>query len=317
MKIAIIGVGGVGGYFGGKLASKYAAIREHDIYFIARGKHLAEIKRNGLKVLSQDGDFTAIPTIATDNPGDLGLLDLILFCVKTYDLENAARQLVNNINEKTGFITLLNGVDNAERLRTILPKGIVLNGLVYISSHIEAPGVIRHIGGPCRLIFGPENGNKEKYQYIEDILSNANINTELTEQIAIQVWTKFIFVGPLAGITSLLQKPFGAIIEDDKSKKMLEGMMKEVESIARKRGIILPEDIVPLSLEKVSDFPYDTRTSMQMDFEKGKKTEVESLTGYIVKSGIKLGIKTPLHQKVYSELLKRLPQNNSSKPKPL
>lgn len=315
MKIAIIGIGGVGGYYGGKLALKYAALREHDIYFIARGKHLAEIRRNGLKVLSREGDFTAIPTIATDNPEDLGLLDLILFCVKTYDLENAALQLVNNLKEKTVVIPLLNGLDNAERLRTILLKGIVLNGCVYISSSIEGPGVIRQVGGSRKLIFGPEHGDKEKYQYIEDILRNANIMAELTDAIEVQVWTKFIFIGPLASITSLLQKPLGAVMEDDKSKKMLEGMMKEVELIAKKRGIALPEDIVSLSLEKVSDFPSDTRTSMQMDFEKGKKTEVKSLTGYIVKSGNKLGIKTPLHQKVYSELLKRLPQNNSSKPK--
>ncbi len=315
MKIAIIGIGGVGGYYGGKLALKYAALREHDIYFLARGKHLAEIRRNGLKVLSREGDFTAIPTIATDNPEDLGLLDLIFFCVKTYDLENAALQLVNNLKEKTVVIPLLNGLDNAERLRTILPKGIVLNGCVYISSSIEGPGVIRQVGGSCKLIFGPEHGDKEKYQYIEDILRNANIMAELTDAIGVQVWTKFIFIGPLASITSLLQKPLGAVMENDKSKKMLEGMMKEVELIAKKRGIALPEDIVSLSLEKVSDFPSDTRTSMQMDFEKGKKTEVKSLTGYIVKSGNKLGIKTPLHQKVYSELLKRLPQNNSSKPK--
>lgn len=191
----------------------------------------------------------------------------------------------------------------------------MLNGCVYISSSIEGPGVIRQVGGSRKLIFGPEHGDKEKYQYIEDILRNANIMAELTDAIEVQVWTKFIFIGPLASITSLLQKPLGAVMEDDKSKKMLEGMMKEVELIAKERGIALPEDIVSLSLEKVSDFPSDTRTSMQMDFEKGKKTEVKSLTGYIVKSGNKHGIKTPLHQKVYSELLKRLPQNNSSKPK--
>lgn len=303
MKVAVVGLGGVGGYFGGKLALKYAPTKEHDIYFIARGKHLAEIKRNGLKVFSPGGNFVAIPTIATDNPKDLGLLDLVFICVKTYDLENAALQLVNNIDEKTVVITLLNGLDNSERLRTILLRGSVLNGLVYISSYIEAPGVIRHLGGLCRLIFGPENGNIENYRYIEDFLRNPNINAELTDDIAIQVWTKFIFVGPLAGVTSLFQKPFGSIMGDEKSKEMLEGMMKEVEVVAKKKGIALPEDIVPLSLEKVSNFPPDTKTSMQMDFEKGKKTEVESLTGYIIKSGKELRIKTPIHQKVYNELL--------------
>jgi len=157
------------------------------------------------------------------------------------------------------------------------------------------------------LIFGPENGDSERYRYIEDILRNANIKAELTDNISVQVWIKYIFIGPLANITSLLRKPFGLILEDNKSKQMLEGLMKEVELIAKKRGVPLPEDIVPLSLEKVSCFPHDTKSSMQMDFERGRKTELETFTGYIVRSGMKLGVETPLHQEVYNKLIKRIP----------
>jgi len=309
MKIAIVGIGGVGGYYGGKLAHKNATTGEHDIFFVARGEHLAEIKGNGLKVITQEeGDFTATPTTATDNPNDLGLVDLVFFCVKTYDLENAARQLIDNIHEKTVVVTILNGVDNADRLRTILTRGTVLNGCVYISSAIQAPGVIKQVGGSQQLIFGPENGVPEKYRYIEDLLRNADVRAELTADISVQVWTKYIFIGPLATIDSLLRKPLGAIIADAKSKQMLKGLMEEVNLIAKKRGIKLPEDIIPLSLKKVSGFPYDTTTSMQRDFEKGKiKTELETFTGYIVNSGKELGVETPLYQEAYNELLKRLP----------
>jgi 2-dehydropantoate 2-reductase len=307
LKIAIIGIGGVGGYFGAKLAHKYVPTREHSIFFLARGEHLAEIKRNGLSVITQESDFTAIPTLATDNVKDLGLLDLVFFCVKTYDLENIARQLIDNVHENTAMVTLLNGVDNAERLNAILPKGQVLNGYVYIHSFIQAPGVIKQVGGFRQLTFGLENGDPEKYQYIEDLLRNADIEAELTADISVQVWTKYIFVGPLGTITSLLQKPLGVIIEDDKNKQMLEGLMAEVMLIAKKRGIILPEDIISSSLEKVSRFSYDATTSIQRDFESGRKTELETFTGYIVKSGKEMGVETPLYQEAYNELIKRLP----------
>ena len=307
MKIAIIGIGGVGGYYGGKLAQKYGSTGEHDIFFVARGEHSAEIRKNGLKVITQEeGEFTAIPTTATDDPKDLGLIDLVFFCVKTYDLETAAQQLIDNINEKTVAITVLNGVDNTDRLRNIMTRSTVLNGCVYISSAIQTPGVIRQVGGPRKLIFGPENYDPEKYRYIEEILRNADIRAELTTDISVQVWTKYIFIGPLATIDSLLRKPLGAIIEDEKNKQMLTGLMEEVNLIAKKRGIFLPDDIIPLSLEKVSGFPYETKTSMQRDFESGRKTEIETFTGYIVKSGKELGVATPLHQEAYNELLSRL-----------
>ena len=212
LKIAVIGIGGVGGYFGAKLAHKYVPTKEHSIFFLARGEHLAEIKKTGLKVLTQEeGEFKAIPTMATDTAKDLGKLDLVFFCVKTYHLENAATQLVNNIHDKTVVISLLNGVDNVQRLRKILSRGSILNGFVYIGSFIQEPGVIKQVGGSRQLFFGPENGDIKKYQYIEDLLTNADIKTELTADIAAQVWTKYIFISPLATITSLREKTFGEI----------------------------------------------------------------------------------------------------------
>ena len=305
MKIAIVGIGGVGGYYGGKLALKYAASDDHEIFFIARGEHLDKIREDGLKLITTEGDFTATPFLATDNPKELGPLDLIFFCVKGYGLENAAQMIADNLHSDTVTIPLLNGVDNVERLSSILHGGTILNGCVYISTRIAHPGVIQQTGGSCKLLFGPESGSVEPYRKIETLLKDADIKAELSENITVGAWSKYLFVGPLAGITSMLSSPFGAIMENENHRAMLEGMMKEVKLIADAKGIPLPENIIEQSLELTSNFPYETKSSMQLDFEKGKETEIETFTGYIIKSGKESGIKTPLHDKVYFELTNR------------
>ena len=302
MKIAIVGIGGVGGYYGGKLALRYASSDDHQIFFIARGEHLDKIRKDGLKLITAEGDFTAMPSLATDNPKELGPLDLILFCVKGYGLDNAARMITGNLHSNTVTIPLLNGVDSVERLKAILRQGNILNGCVYISTRIVRPGIIQQTGGSCNLLFGPESGPVEPYREIETLLKNADIKAELSENITVGAWSKYLFVGPLAGITSLLEKPFGEIMENREHKIMLEEMMKEVKLIADAKEIPLPENIIEQSLEVTSNFPYETKSSMQLDFEKGRETELETFTGYIIKSGEELGIKTPLHDKIYSEL---------------
>jgi len=302
MKIAIIGMGGVGGYYGGKLALKYAVSDDHQIFFIARGEHLGKIRKDGLKLITTEGDFTATPSLATDNPKELGPLDLIIFGVKGYDLENAARMITGNLHDNTVIIPLLNGVDNAERLKTVLNTGIIMNGCVYISTRIVSPGVVEHVGGPCALFFGPEEGPIDRYSGVETVMKDAGIKATLSDHITTDVWSKYIFVGPLGGITSMVNQPLGVIMENEEHRTMLEGLMKEVEAIAQARDISLPENIVQQSLNVASSFPYETRTSIQLDFEKGKQTEMETFTGYVVRSGRKLGIKTPLHDVVYAAL---------------
>lgn len=302
MKIAIVGIGGVGGYYGGMLARKYEGSVEHDIFFVARGEHLQKIKTDGLKVITKEGDFLARPSLATDDPAELGLLDLIIFGVKGYDLENAARMITGNLHADSVIIPLLNGVDNVERLKTVVNTGIVMNGCVYISTQIVSPGVVEHVGGPCALFFGPEEGPIDRYSEVETVMKDAGIKATLSDHIITDVWSKYIFVGPLGGITSMLNQPLGAIMENEKHRTMLEGLMKEVEAVAQARDISLPENIVQQSLNVASSFPYETKTSIQLDFEKGRQTEMETFTGYVVRSGKKLGIKTPLHDAVYAAL---------------
>jgi 2-dehydropantoate 2-reductase len=306
MRAAIIGVGGIGGYYGGKLAVKYAGAGEHEIIFIARGEHLKAIQQQGLRLIAVEGEFTAVPAEATDKPGDTKPFDLVLFCVKGYGLEAAAQQIKGNVHDQTVIIPLLNGVNMAERLRAVLPKGIILGGCVYISARIESPGVVRQVGGACQLIFGPEQGkDREPFRPIEDFLKNAGIKAELVSDIAVPLWTKFIFIDPLAGMTSMLEKAFGVILEDEGQKGMLEGLMREVAKVAKAQGVSLPEDIVQVTIGKAATFPKETKTSMQLDYERGNPAELDVFIGYMVAAGKKLGIPVPLHEKVYAELLKK------------
>jgi 2-dehydropantoate 2-reductase len=306
MKAAIIGIGGIGGYYGGKLAAKYAGAAEHQITFIARGEHLKAIQKRGLHLITVDGDLTAVPALATDNPRDAGLFDLVLVCVKSYGLEAAARQIKDNLHDETVIIPLLNGVNIAERLKAVLPKGRILGGCVYISARIESPGVVRQVGGPCQLIFGPDHVNDmENYRPIEAFLQEAGIKAELVGQIAIPLWTKYIFIDPLAGLTSMLGKPFGAILDNPIDRTMLEGLMQEVELVAKAQGVAFPDDIVQATTAKVASFPATTKTSMLLDFENGRPAELDIFMGYMVAAGKKLGVPVPLHEKVYGELMKK------------
>lgn len=306
MNIAVVGIGGVGGYYGGKLARRYAGQRDFQVTFIARGEHLREIRERGLQQITEEGTFTAVPDRATDDAARCGVFDLILFCVKTYDLEESARLLNENIDERTLAISLLNGVDNAERLRVVLPQADVLNGCVYIGAQMVHPGVVRQAGGSCKLFFGPENGGNHDYRMIERLLRDAGIKAEYREDIKTVVWEKYLFVSPLASATTYLNMTMGEFVEHGESRRLLEGLLDEVELIARAQHVSLPEDIHKISLEKISLFPYEAKSSMQMDFEKGNRTEVETFTGYIVRFAKNHGISTPFHEEVYNYLLKRL-----------
>ncbi|MBA4395804.1 MAG: 2-dehydropantoate 2-reductase [Syntrophus sp. (in: bacteria)] len=306
LKTAIIGIGGIGGYYGGKLAAKYAGDAEHKITFIARGEHLKAIQNRGLQLLTVEGDLTAVPALAVDNPHAAGLFDLVLVCVKSYGLEEAARRIKDNIHDETVIIPLLNGVNAAERLKAIMPKGRILGGCVYISARIESPGVVRQVGGSCQFIFGPDQANDvEKYRPIEAFLQEAGIKAELVGRIALPLWTKYIFIDPLAGLTSMLGKPFGAILDNPIDRSMLEGLMQEVELVARAQGVPFPDDIVQSTIAKAAAFPATTKTSMLLDFEKGNPAELDIFMGYMVVAAKKLDIPVPLHEKVYGALLKK------------
>ena len=302
MRIGIIGIGGVGGFYGGKLAREFANSGKNEVIFICRGEHLTAIKRDGLKLFTKEGDYVVRPALATDDPQEAGIFDLVFFSVKSYHLEKAAQSFAANITKYTIVIPLLNGVDISERLSKILPAADILKGCVYISAAIEKPGVVRQTAGSCKLVFGTDGQSVKKYQHILDILVQAKINAEITDKISTALWTKFIMICPLAGLTSTTKKTFGAIMENAELKAKLKAMINEVRLIAAARKIYLPEDIIEQTLDKISSFAYDTKTSLQVDLERGRETEFDIFTAYITKSGKELSIPTPLHDEIYKEL---------------
>lgn len=306
MRIGIIGIGGVGGFYGGKLAMKYSGRSKHEVIFYARGAHLAAIRKDGLRLVTVDGECTVRPMQATDNPGEMGQLDLAIFCTKSYELEDAARAVAGNLHGESVVLPLLNGVDITDRLRAVLPRGEVLYGGVFISSAILGPGLVKQMGGTGQLFFGPANpADVEKYRPIETLLKDAGIKAELSADALLPLWTKYIFIGPMAGVTSLTGKPFGDVLADAADRAMVEGMMKEIEAVARKKGVHFPPDIVEASLGKAAAFAPTTKTSMQLDYERGNRTELDIFTAYMVRAGKELGIPVPLHRKVYAELMMR------------
>ena len=308
MKIVFAGLGGVGGYYGAVVARFLERSKEDRAVFLARGEHLRAIRDRGLKVITPEGEFTARPALATDDPAEAGLADVLVVAVKGYDLESAGKEFAPLVDEHTIVLPLLNGVNSPEILGSVLPSCRMLNGCVYISSSIEAPGVIRQTGGSRKLFFGPTAGEAEEFRFLEGFLQKSGVDAALLEDIDEAVWTKFIFLSPFAGATSLFHRNFGEILAGEDSSPMLRGMMQEIETIARMKGISLPQDIVELSMEKGRSFPPETKSSMQLDCERGKRTEVDSLLGFILREGERLGADVPLTRGVYDALLLRATQ---------
>jgi 2-dehydropantoate 2-reductase len=306
MRIAIIGLGGVGGYFGGKLAREFANSGQHEIVFICRGEHLAAIKNKGLTVSSKEGVYVASPSLATDDPAKAGIFDLIFFCTKSYHLEKAALALKESIDENTIIIPLLNGVDIGERLNKILPQARILKGCVYISAAIEKPGVVRQTDGACKLVFGTDDQSAMNYQFILDILLQAKIDAELTCRISPVLWTKYLLICPLAGLTAATGETFGGVLENPDLRSRLSEMIGEVKLIAEARGVSLPGDVDEKILKRIGGFAYNTKTSMQIDMERGNPMERDIFIDYIRQSGRELGIPTPGHDLIYVNLQNRL-----------
>jgi 2-dehydropantoate 2-reductase len=305
MRIGIIGIGGVGGYFGGKLAREYATSNKHEIIFVARGEHLKAIQKNGLQLFTKEGNYIAWPNIATDKPAVVGVFDLVFFCTKSYSLESSALEVISCINKNTVAIPLLNGVNSAERIRAVLPQTHVLGGSVYIISHIEKPGIIKQEGGACKLTFGTnDQKSSQKYSYIIDILLKAKINAELTDKISEVLWTKYLLMCPLGSLTSATGKTYGAVWADPALRKQVRDMMLEVVAVAKARHVILSEDSVDKAMEMVAGFGYDSKTSMQLDIENGRQTEIDALTAYLCILGRESGVPTPLHDEIYNQLNK-------------
>ena len=302
-KIGILGLGGVGGYFGGLLAKTYFKSDEVEIIFIARGETQKAITENGLKVITDDLETVVYPKLVSNNPAEIGKLDYLICATKTYDIEESLLSLKKCITLKTVVLLLYNGVDAPERIKKIFPENEVLQGCVYIISMIISPGTIRKIGFYEKLFFGSKTIPISKLEELQLIFKNAKIESYLVENIEETVWEKFIFISALASATSYLNQNIGEILINKESKEIYVALLYEIEAVAKAKGLQLPTDIVDQTIIKLEKSPKNATSSMNRDLLAGNKTEVTSLTQFVVNEGLKYGVATPLYEKIANALL--------------
>ena len=299
MKIAIMGTGGVGGYYGGLLAQK-----GHDVTFIARGEHLRAIQENGLQVKSIHGDFHLQPAQATDNPGQIGVVDLVVFCTKTYSTENAAGQIKPLVGADTTVLPLQNGINAAEQIGKIVGMQHMLGGVTWISSAFEAPGVIRQVSQFRRVVLGELDGQvTTRTQAIHKVFEETGITAELSENILKILWTKFVFISAASSLGSLTRLTIGQYRSVNETRTMMISLMQEVEAVARAQGIELDADVIQKSMDFVDNAAPQIKPSMQLDVEAGRRSEIEAMIGVIGRKGREVGVPTPVADMVYATLL--------------
>lgn len=303
MKIIIAGIGGVGGYFGGLLAKRYSGDENVQISFVARGQHLKEIQENGLKIIKGEHEFVAKPSISTDNPNDIGIADLIIICTKSYDLENIVHLLRPCISDSTIILPLLNGVESKHIIQTNFPNNKVLDGCVYIVSRLKQAGIVENMGNIQSLYFGLDNYVSDSLYEIESIFKEANIDATLSQSISKIIWEKFIFLSPIATATSYYDKSIGEIISNDATLETTKSLIEEVIQLAAAKNIAISKDITEITLHKYKSLPYETTSSMHNDFKSKKsRTELQTLTGYVIREGKKYHIPTTTYAKLNEHL---------------
>src|SRR5450759_4285454 len=298
MRIAVVGAGGVGGGFGMALAKAGA-----DVTFIARGARLAAMKNHGLRVQGGRGETHLVPTQATDDPASIGKVDVVLFCVKLWDVESADQHIKPLIGPDTAVIPLQNGIDAAERLVPILGSNAVMGGVAQISASIVGPGVIQQVGTFMRMIFGEFDGKRSKRG--EDFLAlclQAGFDATLSEQILTELWMKFILLASNAGIMALARQPIGKLRDDPDLRPIFLAAWREAIEVGRARGVALPADALDRILDFTTHAPPAMKASMALDLERGNRLELPWLGGKVVELGRQLGVPTPTHSMMYAML---------------
>jgi 2-dehydropantoate 2-reductase len=303
-RIAVLGIGGVGGYFGGKLAEYFAESNEVEVIFIARGENSKVIKENGLKIITPENEQFVKPHLVSDESSEIGKVDLFILCTKAYDLAESIEKYRECINDETAILPLLNGVNHAETVQKILPNAEVWNGCVFIVARLIEKGVVK-VDSEIRLLQFGGDGNREKLEKVEKIFKSAGIHTELVGDIDKTIWEKFIFISSLATLTSYLDKTIGEILSSNENESLLIELIKEVTKLAIAKKTNVAENIEELTLGKIRKAPSGATSSMHADFAKKGKTELETLTGFVVKEAEKMSLAVPTYEKLYNELKQR------------
>jgi 2-dehydropantoate 2-reductase len=295
MKIAMMGSGGVGGFFGGRLAHA-----GYDVSFIARGAHLSAMRERGLLIENKDQGDIHVPKVrATDDPASIGPVDLVILSVKLWDTESAAKRIRPLLGPKTGVISLQNGVVKDDILRRELGDAAVMGGVAYVATAVSKPGVIHQTGTMQRIVVGEYDGTKSaRATFLHEALARAGVKAELSDDVRRALWEKFVFLVALSGTTTTMRMPIGPIRENPRTRAFLRELISENVAVGRAHGVALPEDYVENRLAFADGLPADMTSSMHHDLERGNPLEVNFLSGGVVQLGAAKGIPTPANRAV-------------------
>ncbi|MET0203974.1 MAG: 2-dehydropantoate 2-reductase [Casimicrobiaceae bacterium] len=298
MRIAVIGTGGVGGYFGAKLAAA-----GNDVTFIARGAHLAALRERGLRIESGTSPLHLTDVQATDNPKSVAPVDIVMFCVKLWDVEQAASQIESLVSTGGAAIPFQNGLVAPEVLGRVLGPAHVLGGVAYIAATIREPGVIAHTGTMARLRVGAFTGGPvERATRFADVCRAAGIDVEVSTDVRRALWEKFCFLSALSGCTSVARQPVGAIRSDPDLRATFEAAVLEAWTVGRAQGVLLADDFVAAQLKALDALPAEMRSSMQNDLAGGRRLEAPWLSGAVVALAKDAGIAAPVSGVLYAAL---------------
>lgn len=302
MKTYILGTGGVGGYFGAKLAVTGA-----DVTFVARGDHAEAIKKDGLLVKTVDGNLEVKPAKVITSIDHITDPDLILYCVKTYDTHKVASELKKVVTPKTNIITFQNGVDNDLKIKNIIPNASVYPGVAYIISKKSSPGTISQTGGACKMVFGDRTGqNPPSLEVVYKLMLEANINCVLTDQINLELWRKYIFIVPFAGMTTHIGMPIGQIRDNPELYETYQSCLREIIQLASLEGVALPLDIYEQTLALTQKTAPDSKSSLLHDLENGRPTELETIIGTALELSHKHGLVVPTIEMLYHSIKSKI-----------
>lgn len=294
MKIAMMGSGGVGGLIGARLAHVGC-----DVSFVARGAHLAAMREHGLTLESTVGNVHLPKVQVTDDPGTLGPVDLVIFSVKLWDTEAAARQILPLIGPDTGVLSLQNGVKKDDILRPIVGAKALMGGVAYMATTISRPGVIQHTGTMQRVVFGEYDGRRSKRaEALLQYCLKSGIDARISDDIRRTIWEKFVFLTGMAAVTATIRLPMGPILGHPLTRAFYLDAMREVAAVGRAHGVRLPENFAEERLAFTDTLPGTMTASMHHDLERGNRLEVEWLSGSVVELGAAVGVPTPIHRAV-------------------
>jgi 2-dehydropantoate 2-reductase len=291
MRIAVIGAGGVGGYFGGRLAAA-----GEEVFFLARGAHLRALQTSGLSLQSPKGDLHLRSVKATDDPQKVGTVDVVLLTVKMYDVDAAAAALTPLLGPDTAVITVQNGVEAVEMVAHHIPRSHVVGGVAYIVAAITEPGTIRHTALDL-LIFGELEGRRSpRLERFADAGRRAGFQARVSDDILIDLWGKFTRLSVFSGLTAAARSPLGVIRQDPDLTAMMRAALQESLQVARASGVALSDQYMKEILAMVGDMPAEAKSSMLEDLEHGRRLELPWLNAAIVRLGREAGVPTPTHQ---------------------